>query len=241
MIPDQAAVFVGSNTGGRDITVQFHTGEEHADVGAHAQVFAGGRLHSWKPGREPSPDLCVHVPEDGHDWLIVGAPIGDAVSAVQVHIPGEELGPFPHGDLQPAIGMSTIPGATLVVQHIERGTPFGTIAYRQHFEEGVPVRFEWSLDGGHVVVNARFGAILGYRIGNLTLLEAITVGRIDGDIAHVSLVTGIVERPEYRAYLATNAKVCDRVRRWSAHVVAARWQSLQTLERARREEVLLDA
>jgi len=241
VIPDQATMFVGSNTGGRDITVQFHTGEDHDEHGGHTQIFAGGRLHSWKPGRTRSPDLCVHLPEDGHDWLIVGAPAGDCVADVQVHIPGEQLGPFPPGDLQPAIGMSEIPGATLVVQHIERGTPFGTVAIRQHFEEGVPVHFEWGLGGAHVIVNARFGAMLGYRIGDLTLLEAIRVGRIEGELANVSLATGIVARPEYRDYLATNADLCDRIRRWSAHVVAARWQSLQTLERVRREEVLLDA
>jgi len=233
VIPPRASTFVGLATGGADLTVQFYDGDEHDELGAHAQVFRGGTLAAWDAGSSDGADLCVHLPEGGADWLVHGAPDQASVADVRMHLPGAPPSPMPPGDLSVAPDIPAIPAGTLVIQHIEHGTPFGVAAIRQHFVDGVPIAFEWGLGEAHVVVNVQYREMLAYRMGEIDLLEAVRVGRIEGATPMVSLAAGLVVRPEYRAYLATNAALCATVARWSEHVVTARWQAAQTLERTR--------
>lgn len=243
MIPAQAETFVGAETGGPDITVRIverhderTPDTDHDDPGVHMQVFADGVCLEWSAGDHAQPDLCVHVPVGGSDYLVSGAPDESWVSDVLVHAPGDELDNLPPGDLRPAPDMMPLPGANLILQMVHHDNPFGTLALRQYFEDGVAVRYEWGRGDAQVVVNADYCTVLAYRSGEVDLFDTVGSGTVDGSIPMVSLAAGIIEQDDYREHFMRNAELCRLVRRWALHTSSPAWKAAQALERSRGEE-----
>jgi hypothetical protein len=101
--------------------------------------------------------------------------------------------------------LSTIPGATLTVQYLYQNGPFGDVNYGLSFRDGHCVdEFLGTIPQATVRVEVTYRTMALVRAGEMTILEALEDGRIEGSIGALGVLAGISEDPLFhRAELAT--------------------------------------
>jgi hypothetical protein len=97
-------------------------------------------------------------------------------------------------------GLPFIPGATLTVQYVFRGSPFGAVHHVLRFVDGRCV------DGAvgfvadpTVTVDVTYRAMALVRAGEITILDALEGGRVDGPVGALGILAGITEDVHFHA------------------------------------------
>ena len=109
--------------------------------------------------------------------------------------------PLPPNDLGTRIelrALPTIAGATMTVQYEFARGPFGGVSHWIEFRDGKVT----GLDFGHrpdveVTVTVPYHAMARVRCGDMTILDALEEGSVDGAIGPMAMLAGITESPEF--------------------------------------------
>jgi hypothetical protein len=93
-----------------------------------------------------------------------------------------------------------VPGATLVVQYLYRNGPFGDVSYALSFEDGRVVdECLGRVTDPTVTVAVSYRAMALVRAGEMTILEALEQGSVDGPLGALGVLGGISEDPRFHA------------------------------------------
>jgi hypothetical protein len=101
--------------------------------------------------------------------------------------------------------MPEVPGASFTVRYINRDGPFGHVHYVLRFEDGrlADERLE-ELDQADVLVDVTYRSMALVRSDEITILEALETGNVQGEIGPLATIAGIQEAPEFHdAEIAT--------------------------------------
>lgn len=112
-------------------------------------------------------------------------------------------GPLPPLDLAVVEGIDDLPvvtGATVTAQMALTGSPVGPIAYLLTLVDGklADLRLGGRLDAD-VLVCFRYDDYLLLRSGRQTAAEALRRGDVAGDLAHLQVLSGLVQSPPFAA------------------------------------------
>jgi hypothetical protein len=181
-----------------------------------------GELVGWELDAPGDPDLEIHWPEQHALAFFRGAADAETLHReVGIREPrrdGVRTSPPPPLDFlaRPEIdALPWIPNADLVMQYLLRDGPFGDVACWLRFENG---RLE-VLDVGACVapdtnIETTFTAMVRMRCGEITPLQAIAGGRVIGGWEKLTLLSGLMECPEFQSA----GRACDAR---SSHALAA--------------------
>jgi hypothetical protein len=102
---------------------------------------------------------------------------------------------------RPELGeMQVVPGATVKIQYRYRCGPFGDVDYWMAFVDGQCVSESLGeIDDAMVTIDVTYRAMALTRAGEITILEALVGGNIEGSEGALALVAGIREDPHYHA------------------------------------------
>jgi len=157
-------------------------------------------------------DLAVSWDRDDAASIAAGHLAGNAaLLRTTVHAPGDDgsyVGPPAPLNLRarPEINaLPRIPHADVTVQYRYRNGPFGDVAYSLTFVDGrLELEQLAESDDADVVVEVSFRAMAEVRAGEMSILDAIADGTVQGDEGALGLLAGISESREFhRAELAT--------------------------------------
>jgi len=96
--------------------------------------------------------------------------------------------------------MQMVPGATLKIQYHYRSGPFGDVDYWMSFVDGqCVVESLGEIDDAMVTIDVTYRAMALTRAGEITILDALVGGNIEGPEGALALVAGIREDPHYHA------------------------------------------
>lgn len=91
-----------------------------------------------------------------------------------------------------------VPGATFDVQYVYSSGPFGDVDYALSFVDGRVVGDRLDrLDDPDVTVEVPYRVMARVRALEMTILEAVDVGRVTGAIGPLATLGGISESPEF--------------------------------------------
>lgn len=178
------------------------------------QVVEDGALRRWEPGELDAPDIEVrwdweHARRiyrrelDGTDAL--------AATVVAERGPGRDYvgppSPMELGEQPELANLPRLPDATVAVQYEYPAGPFGHVSFAIAFVDGrVDAMQLGRLPQPDVTVEVPFRVMAQVRRGDLSILEALEHGRVDGKLGPLGLLAGISESPEFhRAELACGA------------------------------------
>jgi hypothetical protein len=180
-----------------------------------------GRLVGWELDGAGAADVEIHWPEDHAAGFFRGDADAETLHReVGIREPGHGVrtGAPPPLDVlaRPEIdALPWIPNADLVMQYLLRDGPFGDVPCWLRFENG---RLE-VLDVGECAapdtrIELTFTAMVRMRCGEITPLQAIAGGRVIGGWEKLTLLSGLMECPEFQRA----GRACDAR---SSHALAA--------------------
>jgi hypothetical protein len=211
----------------RALTVDLAPDRPHPGVGCRLQydvLGAGGRrflqvvedgaLRQWEPGELDRPDIEVRLDRD--DARRIYRRELDGTGALSVTIvaerraDGDYVGPPSPMDLGEQLELADLPRlpeATLTVQYEYPAGPFGHVSFAIAFVDGrVDAMQLGRMPEPDATVEVPFRVMAQVRRGDLSILEALEHGRVDGKLGPLGLLAGISESPEFhRAELACGA------------------------------------
>jgi len=162
--------FLGLETGGRNLVVQFEGSGESADSHSSVQRFEAGRLVEWSPGTTQDANLTLRLQGD-IDKFILGVIDGKQSGAVQMNTADDGWTALPPMDVPKTCQLPRIPGATVILQRIEIGPPLGQFKYFEIFEDGeLMSRTSGSVKDPDVSVTMTYEQSLRWRVSNIDLL-----------------------------------------------------------------------
>lgn len=96
--------------------------------------------------------------------------------------------------------MQLVPGATLNVQYHYRSGPFGDVDYTMSFVDGQCTEESLGeIDDAMVTIDVTYRAMALTRAGEITVIDALVGGGIEGPEGALMLIAGIREDPHYHA------------------------------------------
>ncbi len=96
--------------------------------------------------------------------------------------------------------MQRVPGATLNVQYRYRNGPFGDVDYCMSFVDGqCTAEALGEVDDPMVTIDVTYRAMALTRAGEITVIDALVGGSIEGAEGALMLIAGIREDPHYHA------------------------------------------
>jgi hypothetical protein len=165
----------------------------------------GGRVTAWELGSADGADVELRWTRDHARQIARGELRGnDALRATTVAAAtadGTYVGtpaPLNLRDRHELTAMPTVPGATFTAQYRYRDGPFGDVHYVLAFEDGrfVDERLEQA-DGSDVQVDVTYRAMALVRAGDITILDALENGTVNGELGPLATLAGISESPEF--------------------------------------------
>lgn len=177
------------------------------DAVAHL-VIEGGRVVALGEGPIDAPDAVLGwSPADAQAIFTRQLRGDDALRATTVEARRADgstyAGPPAPLNLsaQPELkDLPRIPDATFVVQYHYREGPFGLVSYVLAFEDGRVVDERLGdADAPAVTVDVTYRAMALVRCGEMTILEALETGRVDGQLGAMAALAGISESREFHA------------------------------------------
>jgi hypothetical protein len=211
-----AEVAVGTETVPGTLAVQYAAeGDGDLDRFEHFQVFDGGRLVAWEPGRiDGAVCTLVQTPEDQLRFL-TGRLLGEeGLSRTWVDEVGPDGAvrrlrppPLDEADLDWS-GLPELPGAD--VRNAMRLTcsPFGTVSYRGEFRDGRRVAWELGeTSDAETTVTMRYALRMRAIEGVLTTAEQVEGGEVTGDWSKLMVLAGISESEEFQAVTRSGSGV----------------------------------
>jgi hypothetical protein len=175
----------------------------HAGDTPWSLVAVPGAAPAWSPG--PVADAQLELTWDPADALAVWRreQRGElALASATAHV-GDYRGPPCPGDLPSRAELDALPrlpDASVTAQYTFTDGPFGDVHHVLRFEDGRLVGDSWGpADDAEVRVRVPYEMIPGVRSGELSILEAIAHGTIDGEIGPMAVLAGILEMPEFQA------------------------------------------
>jgi hypothetical protein len=180
--------------------IQFETGRERWHI-----LIENGRITKWAIGEIAEPDVEVRWREDvafrilgrelrGNDAMLATEIVDRADGARYVGTPAP-LNLSAHAE---ATLLPFVPGASLSVRYSYRDGPFGTVDYLLVFEDGriIEERLAAPTDTD-VHADVSYLAMAKVRAGDLTILEALEDGSVQGDLGPLAALAGISESREF--------------------------------------------
>ncbi len=96
--------------------------------------------------------------------------------------------------------LPVVPGATLTVQYVYRGGPFGDVDYSLTFADGRLEDESLAVVADHTVtVDVSYRAMALVRAGEITILDALESGSVDGPVGALAVLAGLSEDPRFHA------------------------------------------
>lgn len=185
-----------------------------ADGRRFLQIVENGVLRRWEPGELDGPDIEVRLNCD--DARRIYRRELDGTDALSVTIVaergagGDYVGPPSPMDLAEQAELADLPrlaDATLSVQYEYPAGPFGHVSFAISFVDGrVDAMQLGRVPEPDATAEVPFRVMAQVRRGDLSILEALEHGRVDGKLGPLGLLAGISESPEFhRAELACGA------------------------------------
>ena len=178
------------------------------------QVVEDGALRRWERGELDRPDIEIRWDWE-HARRIFRRELDgtDALSGTTVAERGPDrdyVGPPSPLDLgeQPELDdLPRLPDATISVQYEYPDGPFGHVSFAIVFVDGrVDAMQLGRVPEPDATVEVPFRVMAQVRRGDLSILEALEQGRVDGKLGPLGLLAGISESPEFhRAEAACGA------------------------------------
>ena len=167
---------------------------------------AEGSVESFELGDVADPDVTVRQPAEVAARVWAGVVREDEAMRATTIVMDEGgvpwVGPPTPADLlaHPEVQhLPAVPGASVLVAYRFPGGPFGTVSHWVRFEDGRP-----AADGfgtaikADVRVQVPYSTIPLVRAGELSMLEALEQGAVDGDLGSLAVLAGIHESPEFQ-------------------------------------------
>ena len=178
------------------------------------QVVEDGVLRRWEPGELDGPDIEVRWDWE-HARRIYRRELDgtDALSGTIVfeRRPDHDYvgppSPMDLGERPELANLPRLPDVTLTVQYEYPAGPFGHVSFAIAFVDGrVDAMQLGRVPEPDATVEVPFRVMAQVRRGDLSILEALEHGRVDGKLGPLALLAGISESPEFhRAELACGA------------------------------------
>jgi hypothetical protein len=166
-----------------------------------------GRVTSFGPGHEQSADAELQwTPRAALDIVHRHLRGGEALRRTTVCVPlldGRYVGtPAPLNlRSRPELDeMPVVPGATLNVQYHYRSGPFGDVDYAMSFVDGRCTEESLAtIPDADVTIDVTYRAMALTRAGDITIIDALVGGNIEGAEGALMLIAGLREEPNYHA------------------------------------------
>jgi len=187
-----------------DLVVE-HAGLAGRRADLHHQIFAAGRLTAWRLGGHPDAHVRLRLAPDASPGE-VGTARASRLAAIRLATPTGSLHPVPPLDEVPDANSDSdepaIPGADMTLWVWLGDAPmqepgFGIVARNGRTEPAGDVPAYALVHEADVVGAMAYGAYLGYRCGQRTLVEALS-GRPSGGWPLLMLAAGLYDGPEHR-------------------------------------------
>lgn len=179
-----------------------HAGDERV---RWLQVIDAGEIRRWERGELADAEVEVRWRlEDA--WRVLHRELSpnDAVKATTVldHREGRSyLGIAPPLDLaeQPELDeFPLIPGVTVSFQAELHGSPFGDVSLALRFRDGRVASTTSTVPNPDVRAAFSFRDLIRMRLGEITILDALASGSLDGDQSSMIMMAGLLESESYR-------------------------------------------
>jgi hypothetical protein len=175
-------------------------------------IVRAGRVAACGLGRLPDAQVGLMWSAQDAVRLALGTLAGNAAMiATRLHDAGSsnQLTPVPPMGLMDRPEVQDLPkiqGASLRVQFLHPGGPFGECAYLLDFTDGrISAERLATAAVADVGVRVPYRAMALVRAGRISILEALAEGEIRGDIAPMASLAAILEGDEFAALMAPTA------------------------------------
>jgi hypothetical protein len=172
-------------------------------------VVEGGRITYFDQGDIPDAEIEVRWNRDDAFAIWRRALRDDdamrATTVVARTIDGTYTGlpaPADFGARPELADLPEIPGASLVAQYCFTRAPFGIANHTITFVDGCVKEGSVALgiaEHADVRIQVPYAVIGPVRQGQMTILEALTDGAVEGEMGPLALLAGVVEHPVYHA------------------------------------------
>jgi hypothetical protein len=228
---DASDLFVGTRTGGGDLTICLSNELIPGWPETHFQCFRNGRLDVWSTGRPDAVDLeLIHV-KGRAAATILGMESGNEALENLRRASGEEL---PPNDVGSADAMPIYKGATLSVRYEVYASPMGDVQYTEEFVDGRLAGYSrGSYKGSYkqradVRISTSYSTVLRYRLGEYTIHEALLRAKVWGPEEALDVAAALLESEPYRRHLRKGSS--DAMRALillSGHYSSPQWRAAQ--------------
>jgi hypothetical protein len=165
-------------------------------------VVERGRVIAFGRDEISDPDARLCWPRAEAVAILQGTLSGDDALTATTVVTGDYTGPPAPLNLAcrpELVALPLVPHASIGVQYTYRAGPFGDVSYALTFENGRLDREQLGpLADPDVVVEVSYRTFALVRAGEMTVLEALEDGHVDGEIGPLAVLAGISESDEFR-------------------------------------------